>query len=55
MRFEVKFYETTDGKKPVEDFLLSLENKMQAKMVQKKRGPTCVNLTQSLWAMVFLS
>lgn len=34
MRFEVKFYETTDGKKPVEDFLLSLENKMQAKMVQ---------------------
>ena len=26
MRFEVKFYETTDGKKPVEDFLLSLEN-----------------------------
>ena len=34
MRFEVKFYETTDGKKPVEDFLLILENKMQAKMVQ---------------------
>ena len=34
MRFEVKFYETTDGKKPVEYFLLSLENKMQAKMVQ---------------------
>ena len=34
MGFEVKFYETTDGKKPVEDFLLSLENKMQAKMVQ---------------------
>ena len=34
MRFEVKFYETTDGKKTVEDFLLSLENKMQAKMVQ---------------------
>ena len=34
MRFEDKFYETTDGKKPVEDFLLSLENKMQAKMVQ---------------------
>nr|WP_304082254.1 type II toxin-antitoxin system RelE/ParE family toxin [Mitsuokella multacida] len=34
MKFEVNFYETTDGKKPVEDFLLGLENKMQAKMVQ---------------------
>lgn len=22
MRFEVKFYETTDGKKPVEDFFI---------------------------------
>ena len=32
MRFEVKFYETTDGKKPVEDFLLSLENKMHPEM-----------------------
>ena len=28
MKFEVKFYETTDGKKPVEDFLLSLELKL---------------------------
>ena len=34
MKFEVRFYETIDGKKPVEDFLLGLENKMQAKMVQ---------------------
>lgn len=34
MKFEVRFYETIDGKNPVEDFLLGLENKMQAKMVQ---------------------
>ena len=33
MSFEVEFYETADGKTPVEDFLLSLESKMQAKLV----------------------
>lgn len=31
--FKVEFYETEDGKKPVEEFLDSLEPKMNAKMV----------------------
>ena len=30
--FEVEFYETTDGVKPAKDFLISLDNKMRAKM-----------------------
>lgn len=30
--FKVQFYETEDGKKPVLDFLLSLDPKMRAKM-----------------------
>ena len=33
MHFEVEFYETADGKKPVEEFLLSLDGKMRAKLV----------------------
>lgn len=31
--FQVEFYETKDGCTPVEDFILSLDVKMQAKMV----------------------
>lgn len=31
--FTVVFYETADGKKPVEDFLDSLDTKMRAKVV----------------------
>ena len=30
--FEVEFYETTDGDKTAKDFLISLDNKMRAKM-----------------------
>ena len=30
--FEVEFYETTDCDKPAKDFLISLDNKMRAKM-----------------------
>ena len=30
--FEVEFSETTDGDKPAKDFLISLDNKMRAKM-----------------------
>lgn len=30
--FEVHFYETVNGKKPAEDFLMSLDQKMKAKM-----------------------
>lgn len=33
MQFELYFYETEDGQKPVEEFLLSLDDKMRAKMV----------------------
>lgn len=33
MLFEVQFYETADGKTPVEDFLWSLDSKMRAKLV----------------------
>lgn len=33
MEFELIFYETSDGQKPVEDFLLGLDVKMRAKMV----------------------
>ncbi len=33
MNFEVEFYETADGKTPVEDFLLGLDSKMRAKLV----------------------
>lgn len=33
MQFEVIFYETRDGAKPVEKFLLSLETRMRAKLV----------------------
>jgi phage-related protein len=32
VEFEVEFYETTDGDKPAKDFLISLDNKMRAKM-----------------------
>lgn len=31
---EIEFYDTADGKCPVEDFLQSLESKMQAKMLR---------------------
>jgi len=31
--FRIEFYETADGKTPVEDFLESLDSKMNAKMV----------------------
>ena len=31
--FQVEFYDTQDGKKPVADFLDSLENKMAAKLI----------------------
>lgn len=31
--FQVEFYETKDGCTPVEDFILSLDVKMQAKMI----------------------
>lgn len=33
MQFELVFYETGDGQKPVEDFLLGLDMKMRAKMI----------------------
>ena len=33
MQFEVKLYETADGKKPVEEFLLGLDSKMRAKFI----------------------
>ena len=33
MMFEVIFYETEKGKKPVEEFLNSLDSKMRAKMI----------------------
>lgn len=33
MNFEVEFYETVDGKTPVDDFLGDLDPKMRAKMV----------------------
>ena len=32
-RFEVEFYETTSGNQPAKDFLLSLDKKMRAKMM----------------------
>ena len=31
--FEVEFYQMANGKEPAKDFLLSLESKMQAKMI----------------------
>ena len=31
--FQVEFYETQDGKKPVADFLDSLDDKMAAKLI----------------------
>lgn len=33
MKFKVEFYETADGQKPVEEFLISLDDKMRAKLV----------------------
>lgn len=32
-KFEVEFYETADGVQPAKNFLLSLDKKMRAKMV----------------------
>lgn len=32
-KFEVEFYETIDGKQPAKEFLLSLNKKMRAKML----------------------
>lgn len=34
MKYDVIFYETEIGEKPVEKFLLSLDSKMRAKMIQ---------------------
>ena len=31
--FEIEFYETEDGRRPVEEFLDSLDSKMSAKMI----------------------
>ncbi len=31
--FQVEFYETEDGEKPIKDFLDSLDNKMAAKLI----------------------
>ena len=33
MQFQVEFYETEDGRTPIQEFLDSLDSKMQAKMV----------------------
>ena len=35
MYFEVEFYETLTGKEPAKEFLLTLEPKMQAKMLHE--------------------
>ena len=32
-KFEVDFYETANGKKPAEDFLMSLDQQMRSKML----------------------
>ena len=42
--FQLEFYETEDGKKPVEEFLDSLDNKMAAKLISmmellEEKGP----------------
>lgn len=31
--FQIKFYETKDGQRPIEEFLDSLDDKMTAKLV----------------------
>jgi phage-related protein len=33
--FKLKFYETKAGKKPIEDFLISLDNKMRTKAIHE--------------------
>jgi len=33
--FRLEFYETEDGKRPVEEFMISLENKMRTKAIHE--------------------
>ena len=33
MKFDVQFYETENGERPVEEFIFSLDEKMQAKFI----------------------
>ena len=33
--FHLEFYETEDGKRPVEEFMISLENKMRTKAIRE--------------------
>lgn len=35
MNFEIEFYETENGREPAKEFILSLEPKMQAKMLHE--------------------
>ena len=59
-RFEVEFYETTSGNQPAKDFLLSLDKKMRAKMMDtissfRITGMSCGVLIVSICQKVYLS
>lgn len=60
-RFEVEFYETTSGNQPAKDFLLSLDKKMRAKMMDtisilqdngyELRGPYSKHLSEGIFEL----
>lgn len=57
--FTVEYYETEDGTRPAEEFILSQDKKMQAKLFMslellRLKGQVCGNRIQSLWATVSL-
>lgn len=57
--FDVEYYEKEDGTFPAEEFILSLDTKMQAKMFRELElletfGMNCVNLIPNLWEMGYM-
>lgn len=58
MDFMVEYYEKADGSRPAEEFILSQDNKMQAKIfaaleLLELKGQHCENHIPSRWVTAF--
>ena len=59
MSYTVEYYERSDGTRPAEEFILSQDNKMQAKLFMtleflEDKGPYFESHIPSRWEMAFL-
>ena len=56
--YEIEFYDKADGSEPVKEFILSLDKKMQAKVLRtvallREEGPCLRNRIPKHWMMGF--